>query len=90
MESKRKSRLSAKQRILVALCRAWPQSLRLAFLMEIGGTSAHKRMSELKNDHGIDIDFTYEFKDGIKTNTTRYFLIPDPQNVYIYKLCLRS
>jgi len=83
-------KLSAKQRILTTLCAAWPESVRLKDLMEYGGTCAYRRIKELEQNHGIAIEFYHEYRKGKKTNTTRYFLIPDPQNVDIENLCLRN
>ena len=85
-----KNGLSKKQMLLKALCDAWPGSIPLFDLIPIGGTCAYRRIKELQGKHGIEIDFYHEVINGKYTNNTRYFLMPDPENVDIENLCLRS
>ncbi len=80
-----KSKLSKKQILLKALCDRWPGSIPL------GGTSASRRLRELNDKHGIDIEFMYDYdRKGKRMNTTRYFLMPDPEMVDIKNLCLKN
>ena len=86
-----KNKLSKKQMLLKALYDAWPESISLFDLIKIGGTCAYRRMKELNDRHGIGIEFMYDYdRDGKRMNTTRYFLMPDPENIDIENLCLRS
>ena len=86
-----KSKLSKKQILLKALCDRWPGSIPLFDLIPIGGTSASRRLRELNDKHGIDIEFMYDYdRKGKRMNTTRYFLMPDPEMVDIKNLCLKN
>ena len=86
-----KNGLSKKQKLLKALCDEWPESISLFDLIPIGGTCAYRRMKELNDRHGIGIEFMYDYdRNGKRMNTTRYFLMPDPENVDIINLCLKN
>ena len=86
-----KSKLSKKQILLRALCDAWPGSTPLFDLIKIGGTCAYRTMKKLNDDHGIDIEFMYDYdRKGKRMNTTRYFLMPYPEMVDIENLCLKN
>jgi len=76
---------NARQRILQVLCQVWPLSVPLYQLTSprIGGVCAYRRIKELIDDHGIEIDFYRRSVKGKITNTTCYFLLPDPADVDI-------